>query len=406
MKKTLLIISQVFVPDPAAVGQQFADAAAEMVTRGWRVVVLTARRGYDDPTVKYPAREVMRGVEIIRLPLSSFGKKSIPIRLLGGVLFLLQAFLRGVFTPGLRGVFVSTSPPMCPPVAVMVGMIRRVPVVYWAMDINPDQIIALGRVKPGSWPVKVFNVFNRIILGRAKRVITLDRFMAERLNQKVAMGERLAVIPPWAHEEHLAVVKHEDNPFRRAHGLEGKKVFMYSGNMSIASPLDTLLAAAVRLKDDPRIVLMFIGGGLGKHAVEAAVREHALTNVRVLPYQPIEQLKFSLSAADVHLVALGDPMVGVIHPCKVYGAMAVARPILMLGPSPSHLSELIDQEAIGWRVSHGDVDGAERLIRQIASKREDELTAIGEKARHVLAERFSQSRLRGLVADVIESASA
>ncbi|MCE9589814.1 MAG: glycosyltransferase family 4 protein [Planctomycetes bacterium] len=403
--KTLLIISQVYVPDPASVGQHLADSAAEMVSRGWRVVVITSRRGYDDPSVRYAPRDVINGVEIVRLPLSSFGKKSIPVRLIGGVMFLLQAFLRGLFTPGLSEIFVSTSPPMCPPVAVLIGKLRRVPVVYWAMDLNPDQMIMLGAITKDSLPARVFNLFNRIILRNAKAVITLDRFMAQRLNDKVPVGNRMAVFPPWAHEDHLAVVRHADNPFRKAHKLEDKFVFMYSGNMSIASPLTTVLAAAEKLRDDPRIVFMFIGGGLGKKVVEAAIRDKGLTNARLLPYQPIDQLKNSLSAADVHLVALGDAMVGVIHPCKIYGAMAVARPVLMFGPAPSHLSELIDSGRIGWRVSHGDTETATRVIREIATLPAAELETMGGRAKAMLTERYSRSKLLGQLGDALEGAA-
>ena len=86
--KTLLVLSQVYPPDPASVGQHVADAASEMVKRGYRVVVLTSARGYDDPTQKYTRKETVNGVEIRRLPLSSFGKKSIFLRLLGQFSFL------------------------------------------------------------------------------------------------------------------------------------------------------------------------------------------------------------------------------------------------------------------------------------------------------------------------------
>ena len=80
--KVFLVLSQVYVPDPASVGQHMHDAAAEMVSRGYRVVVLTANRGYDNPSIRYKRREIVDGVEIRRLPLSSFGKRSIKQRLL------------------------------------------------------------------------------------------------------------------------------------------------------------------------------------------------------------------------------------------------------------------------------------------------------------------------------------
>src|SRR6266513_2830984 len=101
--KTILIISQVFVPDPASVGQHVADVAYELARRGNRVLVYTSRRGFENPSVIYPACEVINGVQVRRLPFASFGKKSLLIRILGTVAFMVQAFFRAVFTPNLAG---------------------------------------------------------------------------------------------------------------------------------------------------------------------------------------------------------------------------------------------------------------------------------------------------------------
>ena len=94
-RPTILIFSQVYVPDAASVGQHMHDAAAELDRRGWRVVVYTASRGYDDPSVRYPARETRDGVDIRRVGLSSFGKNSIAVRLLAQTLFMFQCIVRG-----------------------------------------------------------------------------------------------------------------------------------------------------------------------------------------------------------------------------------------------------------------------------------------------------------------------
>ena len=164
MANTILILTQVYVPDPASVGQHMHDAAAELARRGHAVKVYAASRGYDDPSRKYPLRETRDGVVIRRLPLSSFGKKSLPVRVLAAMLLMCQQIVYGVFTPGIRCIMVSTSPPMCPAAALVVSWIRRVPICYWVMDLNPDQVIELGKVKDGSLPVKCMNWLNRRIL--------------------------------------------------------------------------------------------------------------------------------------------------------------------------------------------------------------------------------------------------
>src|SRR6266513_1352776 len=111
-KKTLLIFSQTFVPDPASVGQHMSDVAFEMARRGHRVRVYASARGYENPSVRYPRREILHGVVIRRLALSSFGKKSILLRVLGTATFMVQCVFIGLFTPNISGSFFSTSPPL------------------------------------------------------------------------------------------------------------------------------------------------------------------------------------------------------------------------------------------------------------------------------------------------------
>jgi glycosyltransferase involved in cell wall biosynthesis len=401
-KRTMLIFSQVYVPDPASVGQHMHDAAAEMLRRGFRVIVYASSRGYDDPTISYPRRETRDGVEIRRLPFTSFGKSSIFIRLIAGFSFVLQCSLRGMLVPRLAGILVSTSPPVCPLAAVFLGMVRHRPVVYWLMDLNPDQTVVLGKMSERSVVVRLFEWMNRLILRRAAGIVTLDRFMADRVNRKVDIREKMAVMPPWPHEDELESISHENNPFRKQHGLEGKFVIMYSGNHSLASPLKTVLEAALLLQDDPDLVFMFVGGGLGKKEVDEAIQRHQPNNIRSLPYQPLDRIRYSLSAADVHLVAVGPLMVGIVHPCKVYGAMAVGRPILLLGPSPCHVSDIAAENEIGWQIDYDDVSGAETVIRSIRTTDKTVLNEMGQRARNLVADRYSKEKLLKQFCDTLE----
>ena len=396
---TLLIISQVFIPDPASVGQHMADVAREMATRGWRVVVLTSARGYDDPSVHYPSRELWNGVEIVRFPLSSFGKANLASRLFGQVLFLAQCILRGVMTRGLDAMLVSTIPPMASAVALAIRIVHRKPVTFWVMDINPDEAVLLGKVRALSWVVRCLDALNRRILRASHHVVVLDRYMETRIVAKVDVSKKISILPPWPHEDYIEPVDHKVNPFRAKHGLQNKFVFMYSGNMSIASPLTTVLQAALRFCDDPRLVFVFIGGGLGKQEVEEVVRKYQPVNMLCLPYQPLDEIKYSLSAADVHFVTLGDKMAGVIHPCKAYGIMAAARPFIYVGPKPSHITNILEREHVGWFVDGGDVEGLVSLIRKLSMSDVATLQQLGLNGRHLLEREYGKSKLCGEFCD-------
>lgn len=392
-KPVLLVISQVYPPDPTSVGQHMHDAARSLAERGLEVRVFTSARGYNDPSVKYPARELRDGVQVIRLPLSSLGKKTMAHRLVAQSLFLLQAVFRGLFTPRLCCVLVSTSPPMASVAALLIRLFRRVKVKFWVMDLNPDQLIEMGKITETSLPARGFNMLNRWILRVADDVVALDRFMADRLLRKRDVREKMSILPPWPHSDHLESVPHDQNPFRRQHGLEGKFVLMYSGNHGQTTPVTTVLEAAVKMQDRKNLVFMFIGGGMGKRDVEETIARHRPTNIIDLPYQPLDQVRFSLSAADVHIVTMGDNVVGVIHPCKVYGAMALGKPILLVGPSECHVADIMGNKHVGWHVQHGNVDGTIAVIDQMMALPPAELRAMGDEAAKIVQQNYEQQQM-------------
>lgn len=402
MLPTVLIISQVYMPDPAAVGQHVTEAAEALAKRGWRVVVYTSARGYDDPGQVYPRRESRNGVDVRRLPLSSFGKSSLATRLIAQALFMMQATVRGLFTRGLARVVVSTSPPFAGAGGSLISTIRRVPLVWWVMDLNPDQLVASGRIRPQALAVRFFDLLNRWTLRQASRVVVLDRFMRERVLAKLSVAEKVHVIPPWPHEDHLALPT-GPNSFRTRHGLAESFVVMYSGNHSDQNPLGTLLEATRRFASVPRVRFVFVGGGSGKADVERLIASGA-ANVVSLPYQPVETLGDSLSAADLHVVSVGEGMVGIVHPCKIYGAMAVGRPILLFAPVDCHAGDILAGRTIGWHVRHGDVDGAERAIREALAMPGEDYRAMGAEAKKTVDERFSARALRGEFCDLVETA--
>jgi hypothetical protein len=81
----------------------------------------------------------------------------------------------------------------------------------------------------------------------------------------------------------------------------------------------------------------------------------------------LSELSASLSAADLHVVAMGDPFVGIVHPCKIYNILSVGTPVLYIGPAVSPLSEIAEIASIEvpwFSARHGDVD---QVIKHIQS---------------------------------------
>ena len=208
------------------------------------------------------------------------------------------------------------------------------------MDLNPDEAIAAGWLRRESLTARLLSRMMNYSLRRADHTVVLDRFMKERVRARGLNGSQISIVPPWAHSDVVSYSKAGRERFRAEHDLDQKFIVMYSGNHSPCHPLDTLMAAALDLRDRNDIGFCFIGGGSEHVKVKEFAERLKLTNIFCLPYQPLSKLSESLSAADLHVVVMGEPFVGIVHPCKVYNILAVGSRILYIGPDDSHITDL------------------------------------------------------------------
>ena len=401
----ILFLNQCFYPDVVSTAQHVTDLAKYLARNGNEVTVLASARGYDEPAARYPKRERWNDVEIIRISQTGFGKRSRLRRGVDFATYLTRCALRLLFLPRYDVVVALTSPPLISFLASLFVQLKGGSYVFWVMDLNPDEAIAAGWLKEGSWPARILSRLLDHSLDRADRVIVLDRFMRDRVRAKGVPNEKVTVIPPWSHDGSIAYDKLGRNLFRAEHGLTGKYVVMYSGNHSPCHPLDTVLEAARELSDDTNICFCFVGGGSEMGKVKQFASSHRLENILCLPYQPLEHLSASLSAADLHLVVMGDPFVGLVHPCKIYNVLELGIPFLYVGPDQSHIVDIgsgLPAEHRAHLVRHGDVIGMVEWVR----------TAAGNGPRRrahgssIMADRFSSYRLMPAMARVLKSAAS
>jgi colanic acid biosynthesis glycosyl transferase WcaI len=366
-----VLLNQTFYPDVMATGQHLSELAVELVSRGHQVTVITGRRAYDEPTVTFSKREYWRGINIIRVASTRFGKNSKLARACDFASFLICCCLQLMFLPSADVILALTSPPLISVLAAVFAKIRRARFVYWVMDLNPDEAIAAGWLIPNSFPARMLERLSVFSLRRANKIVVLDRYMRQRVFSKGVGSDKIMVLPPWSHDNVVRFDAVGREAFRKKHGLEGKFVVMYSGNHSPCHPLDTLLEAARQMQGDRELIFCFIGGGSEFRRIQRSLaegRDSAPVNIVCIPYQPLEALSASLSAADLHVVVMGEPFVGLVHPCKVYNILNVGTPFLYIGPARSHVTDIYSAGANGicLRATHGEV---KRVIEHINSIR-------------------------------------
>ncbi|HYA18603.1 MAG TPA: glycosyltransferase family 4 protein, partial [Bryobacteraceae bacterium] len=329
--------------------------------------VIASRRGYDDPTLSFPARETWNGMRIYRVPTFATGKGNKGKRALNIASFFLTCFWRMLSMGRFDVVIALTSPPLISALAALFVRLKGGRFIFWVMDLNPDEAIAAGWLRADSTTAKLLESVLRFSARTADRVVALDRFMKDRMVAKGLAPEKVAMLPPWSHDQEVRYNEAGRQAFRARHGLTDKFVVMYSGNHSPIHPLDTVLEAAQRLANRGDIAFCFVGGGSEHARVREFAAQNGLKNVLCLPYQPLPELSASLSSADLHLVVLGEPLAGLVHPCKIYNVMAIGIPVLFIGPVASHVGDIstANPELPITIVNHGDVSAVVRRIERM-----------------------------------------
>jgi colanic acid biosynthesis glycosyl transferase WcaI len=383
----ILILNQAFYPDVVSTAQHAADLAVALTDAGHEVTVVCGRRAYDDPSSVFPRHQVWKGIKIERVNSTGLGKDAKWRRAVDFATFIAASTARLLFSPRVDVIITLTSPPLLSLVAALAMPLKARHLVFWSMDLNPDEAIAAGWLRRDSLVARFLSRLLLHSLRKADRIIALDRFMKGRIQAKGIDEPKITVIPPWSHDEYIHFDSAGRNEFRTRYGLSNKFVVMYSGNHSPCHPLDTLLQAAERLADRRDIVFCLVGGGSEFRNIRRSLSVRGVPNVVCIPYQPIEKLSASLSAADLHVVVMGDPFVGIIHPCKIYNILAVGKPFLYIGPPESHVTDILAKApGMGYTHQHGDVD---EVVGSITSAREQR----AQIPAGMVSEQFSSRKL-------------
>jgi len=397
----ILLLNQTFYPDVVSTAQHLTDLARALTARGHEVTVIASRRAYDDPGRRFAKSERWHGINIIRIPSTGFGKAAKWRRAADFASFILNCCWRLLWLPRQDAIVALTSPPLISFIGALAAGVRGSKFYYWVMDLNPDEAVAANWLREGALLTRALQGLSRFSLRRAEKIIVLDRFMQTRVQEKGIAPEKIVIIPPWSHDDALRFDPVGREQFRQAHGLADKFVVMYSGNHSPCHPLDTLLQAAKAMAGEDRFRFLFVGGGSEMTKVKRFAAENHLGNILCLPYRPLTELAGSLSAADAHAVVMGDPFVGIIHPCKIYNVLVVAAPVLFIGPATSHAGEILRDlnSNVCGQVPHGDVAGCVAVIRRIAAAG----ARGGESFKNVTAAFSAEALLPRLVA-ILEAA--
>jgi colanic acid biosynthesis glycosyl transferase WcaI len=373
-KPRLLVLNQYYWPGIEATAQLLTELCEALAEDMDVTVVTGVLHGHEDE----PRRAERGGVRIIRVASTSFERSKLLARGANYVSYLVAALLRGIRGRRPDVVLCMTDPPIVADVALVVARRFRAPLVVISQDVFPEIAVQLKRLEN---PI-LMSLLRGLVgyyLRRADRIVAIGETMRRRLEEKGAQPERLRVIPNWIDTTRLGPLE-KANPWARNIGLDQKFVVMHSGNVGHAQDLDSLVRAATFLRDLDDLQVMIIGTGARHAELVALAKLLEVDQVRFLYYQSRGVLPQSLSSADVHVVGLAPGLAGYVVPSRLYGILAVGRPVIVAADPESETAQVVKSIGCGIVVPSARPELLARAIRDAHDGRYD-LQAMGRHGR-------------------------
>ena len=401
----ILIYGLNYSPELTGIGKYTGEMAAWLAARGHEVRVVTAPPYYPAWSVREDYRGSLYRVEkvagapvVYRTPLYvpakptglkrvahlfSFMLGSLPV-------MLLQAF----WQPEI--VFTVEPTFFCAPVALLVAQASGAASWLHVQDFEVDAAFDLGLL-PAKGPVHALALGLEQFFTRAfTRVSSISGNMVERARTKGVSAERTVLFPNWVDVE--AIYPQEigaANSFRTELGLEGKIVFLYSGNMGAKQGLELLAPLAEAFASggvhaDERVHFLFCGDGAFRPQLEAMVAGRL--NVTLLPLQPFERLNDLLNAADVHLLPQRAGAADLVMPSKLTGMLSSGRPVIATADAGTQVANVVAGADCGLVVPAEEpaalYDAVKRLVQDTALRQ-----GLGANARRYAVEHLGREQV-------------
>lgn len=397
-RKNLLIYAHYYYPDVASTGQILTELA-EGLNDTFHTTVICTVPSYTGKISRYYRKhkyyyENINGVDVLRIRVPEFRKSFALSRILN----ILSYFFSAVFATFRVGrqayVLTISQPPILGGLLGVIGKhIKKAKLIYNIQDFNPEQVMAVDFTR-NKLILSIMMLLDKYSCQQANKVIIVGRDMIETLQKRFAKMIPYAYINNWINEEEIYPLP-EDNTrvleFKRKYGLENKFVIMYSGNIGLYYDLPNILKTIEKFKETEDVIFAFIGEGSVLEELRTYKETHHLSNVVFIPYQPKSELIYSLNAGDVHFVVNAKGIKGVSVPSKLYGVMAVGKPVLGIMEEGAEARLIVEEAKCGMSVKPGDYSAIEDLIRKYIGLRDSrELKSMGEKGRKFLTEHLTK----------------
>ena len=389
----ITILSLIFSPDNVSTAQIWAGIAEDLKSYGHEIRVITTTPHFHrdasmeakQPLRKWFGRFVQRseyaGIPVYHILMPD---KSIwpPLRMLSWINFHIVATLLGWLMRFKPDVIIAPSPPLTIGLnAWAIACMRGAGYIYNVQEIYPDIAVNLGIMK-NKRAIGFCKWLEKFIYRKAAGITSITPAMCAKIAERTDK-DKVRLIPNFVDLADVEEVQ-RDNDFAKKHGLMGKFVMTYAGNMGIPQKLGVMVELARRI---PELTVLFVGGG--GDATRLKESADGLTNVVFVDYQPISMMPQIYAASDVFYVGQDPQACSDGIPSKIYRILGYRKPLVVMTRDDSDLAEFVRESRSGVILS-ADIEVAEKSVRSLMNK-SAELQKFGDDGNSYVRDAFARS---------------
>ncbi len=290
---------------------------------------------------------------------------------------------------------------------------RDIPLISWVQDLYGVAAHKLLRKRlpvVGELVGRYFIRLDHQSLRLSQRAVLITEDFSDFAHQAGLGDERLEVIENWAPVRDIPVLG-KDNAWAKSLDLTDTFRFVYSGTLAMKHNPQLLLELAKRLQSagsdsvasaKPAEV-MVVSSSHGARWLADQVREHQLTNVRIMDFQPAASFPSILGSADVLLAVLESDAAAFSVPSKVLSYLCAGKPILGAIPSGNLAARIIRGAGAGRVVEPTNPDDFADAGLEMMAATAEEKANWGKAARHYAEQTFDLDRITDRFIRLLES---
>ena len=265
--------------------------------------------------------------------------------------------------------FIDSTPPIQGLKLPIVRLFRKCPVVYNAQDLFPDTLSGTGLAKKGGLLWKIGSWVARVTFNNTDKIIAISEDIKRTLvEEKGIPADKVVVVYNWVDSDAVVPIAKEENPLFEEFGLNREKFHVvYAGNLGNAQNINIVVDAAARLRDNENVEFVVFGSGGLESDIRARIETEGLKNLRLLPLQPVERVKYVYSLGDVCLVSCKEGLGGSAMPSKTWSILSCGRPVLA-NFDEGELQMILTKNQLGVFTKAGDLEGFVEAISQLAAE--------------------------------------